>query len=154
MYEHSDWYRLFTGFWWLIFPIGWMIGQAVRLWMRHQRVQHALDLIKSYADQGKEPPPLLLEALRQPEPGTRAEKMNRPGYMWIPFFLFVGLTFGFVFFAIFGSDRASAADSSVRTPFVFVALIMAGLAAGFLASIVSAHKERKNRDKEQRIPPP
>lgn len=130
------------------------IGLAgFKAWLRHQRAQHGLEMIKSYVDQGKEPPPQLLEALQQPGPDRFAERWGRqPDRLWIPFFLFSGLSAGFVVMAIFGTDQREAANFAERTPFIFVSLTMAGLALGFLASLVAA-KRRQQKADEQRIPP-
>src|SRR5258708_24416592 len=59
-----DFYWGFSHFWWLIFPLFWMVAVMARLWSRHTRANRALDIIKSYADQGKEPPPELLKNLQ------------------------------------------------------------------------------------------
>jgi hypothetical protein len=55
---------LFTRYWWLIFPLFWMGVAMMGIWSRHTRANRSLDLIKSYADQGKDPPPELLKALQ------------------------------------------------------------------------------------------
>jgi hypothetical protein len=59
-----DFYSGFSHYWWLIFPLFWMCTAMARLWSRHTRANRALDIIKSYADQGKEPPPELLKTLQ------------------------------------------------------------------------------------------
>ena len=61
--EH-DFTNLFSRFWWLIFPLFWMGIMVMRHWSRHARANRALDIIKSYADQGKDPPPELLKNLQ------------------------------------------------------------------------------------------
>jgi len=61
--EH-DFYSLFSRFWWLIFPLFWMGAMVMAQWSRHNRANRALDIIKSYADQGKDPPPELLKSLQ------------------------------------------------------------------------------------------
>jgi hypothetical protein len=59
-----DFYWLFSRFWWLIFPLFWMVMSLAWGWSRHSRANRALDIIKAYADQGKEPPPELLKGLQ------------------------------------------------------------------------------------------
>lgn len=54
----------FSHFWWLIFPLFWMIYAIAWGWSRHARANRALDIIKSYADQGKDPPPELVKNLQ------------------------------------------------------------------------------------------
>jgi hypothetical protein len=59
-----DFYTLFSRFWWLIFPLFWMGAMVLAQWSRHNRANRALDIIKSYADQGKDPPPDLLKSMQ------------------------------------------------------------------------------------------
>ena len=54
----------FSRFWWLIFPLFWMVFALAWGWSRHARANRALDILKSYADQGKDPPPELLKSLQ------------------------------------------------------------------------------------------
>ena len=53
----NDAYHLVSHYWWLVFPLFWMVTRMTRLWSHHARANRALDIVKSYADQGKEPPP-------------------------------------------------------------------------------------------------
>jgi hypothetical protein len=59
-----DFYWLFSRFWWLIFPLFWMGAMVMAHWSRHARANRALDIVKSYADQGKEPPAELMKSLQ------------------------------------------------------------------------------------------
>ena len=52
------------GYWWLIFPVGWMIFGAWDRWLRYQRSRHALEVMKTFAAQGKDPPPELVTQVR------------------------------------------------------------------------------------------
>lgn len=57
--------ELFRDFWWLMFPI---FGMALAVWgmiQTDRRTRNVIDLIKSYTDQGKEPPPELLRLASQ-----------------------------------------------------------------------------------------
>jgi hypothetical protein len=60
-----DFYTLVSRFWWVIFPLFWMIFALGWGWSRHTRANRALDILKSYADQGKDPPPELMKNLQQ-----------------------------------------------------------------------------------------
>lgn len=56
---------LFRDFWWLIFPI---FGMCLAVWgmiQSDRRGRDVIGLIKSYTDQGKEPPPELLRLAAQ-----------------------------------------------------------------------------------------
>jgi hypothetical protein len=143
---HSDLYRLFAGFWWLLFPLAWGLAGLMRVWLRHVRAQKSLDVIKSFVDQGKDPPAELLEMLRQPQSENSRPQWKLPKRNWIPFGLFAGLTAGFVF-------ALSGIAGGDGNPGLFVGLIMTGLAAGFLGNILSESKQTNNQD-DHRIPPP
>ncbi len=51
----------FFGFWWLIFPLGWMVLALVRTLSCYNYDRERLRILKSYADQGKDVP----ESLRR-----------------------------------------------------------------------------------------
>ena len=59
-----DFFTLFSRFWWLIFPLFWMVAMVASVWSRHARANRTLDIIKTYADQGKDPPPDLVKGLQ------------------------------------------------------------------------------------------
>jgi hypothetical protein len=148
---HSESYNLFTHYWWLLFPFFWMVGRGVRLWSRHSQAKHALTLIKSYADQGKEPPPELLQALRPwgPEIAHRGDWDDRRwrGYGWIPICLFTALAGGFVFMAFWPS--ITDGDPAAQGGLIFVAILMGGLALGFLVVTLTSGRP----DDRDSLPP-
>ncbi len=53
----------FFGFWWLIFPLGWMVVCVIRTMMRDNFERERLRILKSYADQGKDIPETLRREL-------------------------------------------------------------------------------------------
>ena len=55
---------IFFSFWWLIFPVMGFVFGGFGMWMGHRRSERALDILKTYAAQGKEPPPEVLAAIR------------------------------------------------------------------------------------------
>jgi len=134
-----DLYWLFNRYWWLLFPLFWGISQMVKSVLRHKRAQAALEVLQSYASQGKDPPAELVAVLRQPD---QAEgKSNRHGsyrhYGWIPVFLFGALAGGFGLMAIFPPDKDIP---PVVMP--FVALIMLGLCLGYLMAMQAPNKDQ------------
>ena len=142
MHDHSEWFRLFASFWWLLFPLGWAILALMKNWQRHSRAKEALQVLKSFAEQGREPPPELIAVLRQPEQAGMQKRTGEfAAYGWVPVFLFAGLTAGFVLMALYPPNGAPP------VAMLFVALIMAGLCAGNLVAMLA----RRNRD---RTPPP
>jgi hypothetical protein len=54
---------LFRSYWWLLFPLAWMIIGGCRGWLDYQRRRDNLDLIKHFADSGKDIPAGLIEKL-------------------------------------------------------------------------------------------
>jgi hypothetical protein len=64
---------IFWSFWWLIFPIMGFAFGGFGMFMRHRHNQKALDILKAYVDQGKDPPPEVLRAVYgQADPGPAA----------------------------------------------------------------------------------
>ncbi len=53
----------FLGFWWLIFPLGWMVSRIIRMISRDNYDRERLRILKSYADQGKDVPDALRREL-------------------------------------------------------------------------------------------
>lgn len=131
-----DIYWLFNRYWWLIFPIFGMITGLLHMNQRHDANNRMLDMIKSYADQGKEAPPELLAALRDPNFGRSGNW--RPN--WIPVFLFGGLAAGFLLFSI----RPGETGFEHQVPFLFVALVMGSLAIGSLVNVLRQEKRDRN----------
>ena len=58
--------ELFRDFWWLLFPIFGMSMAVFGMLQTESRSQQVMRLIKSYVDQGKDPPPELLKLASQP----------------------------------------------------------------------------------------
>ncbi len=114
-----DIYWLFAHFFWLIFPIFGMAMGVIAMRQRHARANRTIDLIKSYADQGKDPPPELLAVLRDPDFAGRGNGSS----LWVPICLFAALAAGFVMFALITGNG----DTRHMVPFLFVALVMGGL---------------------------
>lgn len=60
-----DFTHIFFSFWWLIFPLAWFIGSAWQSWMRYKRHSAEMEVLKSYAAKGEEPPASVLQALKE-----------------------------------------------------------------------------------------
>ena len=56
---------LFRSYWWLIFPLSWFVAEAYQRWLAYRANRDTLDLIKTYAQSGREPPPELLAKLNK-----------------------------------------------------------------------------------------
>lgn len=124
-------------FWWLIFPVGGMLMGLVGMIGHYNHRKDVLRILKSYADQGKDPPAAMLDALKSDEErvmdmhgdyyghyGRRRWRRYR-GYGWGGFGAFVpfaALAAGFGWFGYYGGG-----------PSVFMALALAfGVAAAFM----------------------
>ena len=137
---------LFRQFWWLMFPLFWFVFGGFSLWMRYRRQQAWLELMKTYAAQGKDPPEGLSRGLRgEMDDGDGWRPMGPwgwrgrrgPYYEWRRVILFTGLAAGF-FIASHITESHRAAES-----FEVVAVIMTVLAFAFGAmAILSAYVAR------------
>lgn len=65
MFYGSDGLNFLAHFWWLAFPLCWLGMEAAKEWERFLRAQQMTDLARRYAEQGKEVPAPVLDALRQ-----------------------------------------------------------------------------------------
>lgn len=57
--------ELFRGYWWLMFPVFGMFIALIGMFQAENRSRQVMTLIKSYLDQGKEPPPELLKMAQE-----------------------------------------------------------------------------------------
>ncbi len=132
--------NFFWNFWWLIFPIGGMIYAAFQSWLKYRQQKAMMDLIRSYADKGVEPPEALLRQLDQPlnldgEDRSRERVSRSPAHYWSLVGLFAILAAGFGVGALLGVDGNSGA-------FVVVALVMAAVGVWSLINAVLLGRSR------------
>lgn len=137
---------LFRSYWWLLFPLSWFIAGAWHSWLNYRRHRDSLDIIRKYADSGKEVPAGLLDKLGAPLTddwdddyrGRRGRRYyRRRAYGgWYQVVLFGSLAAGFAYASwtdIYGAGQA----------FTIVAFVMAAM---FLASLVATLTTRPPRD--------
>ena len=130
----------FGQFWWLIFPISWFVFGAYQSWLSYKANRDTLDLIKSYAQAGREPPPELLAKLskRWNDGDEHDDRDDRRRYRrrgprgWYHVVLFASLGAGFAYAAV--TNLYGAGEG-----FVIVAFVMGALS---LASLVSLLVDR------------
>ncbi|MBL8772174.1 MAG: hypothetical protein JNK30_12395 [Phenylobacterium sp.] len=142
--------NFFYSFWWLIFPIGFFIFGAWDRWLAYKRSQARLDLIRSYASQGRDPPPELLRALHDEEalddedsaygpydrygrPRHRALRRywrHRPYWQWRTAIITGAVAAGFWI----ASEYAEL--PGLDWPFQLVAIIMTCVAIGHAAAAI------------------
>ena len=126
----------FRQFWWLIFPLSWFVFGAYQSWLSYRANRDTLDLIKTYAQSGREPPPELLAKLNRrwndgddldeaddgdERPRRRHYRRFRRQRTWSRVALFGCLCAGFTYAAVTDLYQAGPA-------FVIVSFVMAALA--------------------------
>ena len=133
--------QLFTQFWWLIFPIGFGIMGAYNSYLGYRRQRDALNLLKTYAEKGQEPPEALLKVLQRPldEDGWDGQSPGRrhPTNYWSLFGLFAALSGGFL-----GARYFIGLDHGAVTAFSVVGFVMGAVA---IWAFISALTCRRNR---------
>jgi len=117
---------LFRHFWWLIFPIFGMFMGILAMITSTLRARQAMGLIKSYVDQGRDPPPELLKiASGEDAHGGRDSRSHGVGYS-LSFVIFSAIALGFlVAYFKLPDPRASFA-------FLIVSVVMGVMALGYL----------------------
>jgi amino acid permease len=135
---------MFRQFWWLIFPLSWFVFGAYQSWLSYRANRDTLDLIKAYAQSGREPPPELMAKLSKrwndgddlgevDDDDDRFRRRHRRRHWrqhtWSRVALFGCLCAGFTFAAVTNLYEAGPA-------FVIVSFVMAALAVAAAVSIL------------------
>jgi hypothetical protein len=122
-------------FWWLIFPVFGMFMAVQGANSHERRTRDAITLLKSYADQGKEPPPELLQSISKSldanDYGDGGESKN--GTAW-SFFIFLALAAGF------GAGWYLNQGEGFEWVFLSVCVAMAVLSLGSLMILIFGRK--------------
>lgn len=87
--------EFFRDFWWLMFPVFGMVIALIGMFQAESRGRQVMTLIKSYVDQGKEPPAELLKMAQERsdyEMDMGLPRQRNSG-LW-SFFVFLALTAG------------------------------------------------------------
>lgn len=126
---------IFRQFWWLIFPLSWFVFGAWQSWLSYRANRETLDLIKTYAASGREPPPELMARLSKRWHGDDDDRDEPPRYRrrrersWYQVVLFGILSGGFAFAAM--TDIYGAGEA-----FTIVAFVMGALCAATLVQVM------------------
>ncbi|MBL8531161.1 MAG: hypothetical protein JNK94_05450 [Hyphomonadaceae bacterium] len=128
---------LFRQFWWLIFPVFGMVMAVLGTISSDRRTRRTIDLIKSYVDQGKEPPPELLQLALKEEDGDDwgmgAGRGTGNSRAWtFVILLAIAAGFGTGYWWARGEDYAFA--------FLIVTVTMSVLAVGALMILLFGRK--------------
>lgn len=125
---------LFRQFWWLIFPI---FGMVMAIWgmiSNERRAREAMGVIKSYIDQGKDPPQELVDLAAGGDDYHHAGRHSaRQNGAW-SFVTFAALAVGF------GAGYYAVRNEEYAFAFLIVALIMTVMALGALMMLLFASK--------------
>ena len=132
--------QFFAAYWWLMFPVFGMFMALISMFQSERRTAKTMDLIKSYVDQGKEPPPELLKlAARQSDDWDMDMNMSgvgsnsRSGRAW-SFVVFLALAAGF------GAGYYFVREQDWSFAFVIVAVTMGVMALGSLLLLIFGRK--------------
>lgn len=135
---------MFRQFWWLIFPLSWFVFGAYQNWLSYRANRDTLDLIKTYAEAGREPPAELLAKLSKrwnegddlddaDEGDERSRRRHHRRYRhhgtWSRVALFGCLCAGFTFASVTDLYEAGPA-------FIIVAFVMGALTVASAVSIL------------------
>jgi len=85
--------EFFASYWWLMFPIFGMFLAAMGVFQDDARSTKAMDLIRTYVNQGKDPPPELLQMVAQDAESARGGAPSEHGRAW-SFIVFAALSAG------------------------------------------------------------
>ncbi|MFN4092482.1 MAG: hypothetical protein ACK4FG_06265 [Brevundimonas sp.] len=120
---------LFRQFWWLIFPLGWMVAGGFSSLLNYNRQRDTLKLIQTYAEKGQEPPEALLKVLDRPidvDSEHRSYSGNRGAEgTWFSVVLFGVMAGGFGYASY--TDMYGLGEAFLIVTFVLGALSLASL---------------------------
>jgi hypothetical protein len=144
-----DFFWLFNRYWWLIFPLFAMAIGLIHVVLHHNRANRALDILKSYADQGKDPPPELMKSLQNPggwsdRNGWRCspERRLQRGFL----FLALAIGFGILTFSNYDDGGHWHHNSGLLIPM----MIFAALALSNFLSLLLMSRGWPMDDKDRR----
>ena len=128
--------ELFTDFWWLLFPFGFLLYGGWNSLMRVRQTQARFELLKTYAQTGQEPPAALLADIQAQEEAASVAAPRQNGATLFVVTLFAGLAGIFAILGYTGALGPYAAE------FYVVAAILGVLALAFLVSGVATGGHR------------
>ena len=139
MPQHSDFYLFVRDFFWMVFPIGAGIIAMFAAWLHHRRAQQALEVVQSFATQGKEVPPELL-ALIHPRRRARAPGEQARNMLLVGFILLAMAASFTVLISALGGDMRTLAG------LYFVAAMFVGVAVAFFITAGIARRDASRAD--------
>lgn len=149
---------LFAAYWWLLFPLGWGVSMLIKFWQRARQTEKAMDIIKSYADQGQTPPPevlavlqlqelTLLQATQEKTPAdpamAHARNTNTARGLMLTSFIFAALM---VAFGVLTASLFFSGDHDSLPGLLFVTALLGGFAAAFFTAATLLFRELNRRN--------
>lgn len=135
---------LFRDFWWLVFPLAWIIGGGFSSLLNYRRQKQALELIRAYAEKGQEPPAALLALIGKPIDsdgalweGAADGAPGKPANYWSLFGLFAALGAGFT-----GAHYYTDMDGGSGA-FLIVGMVMGAVAVWAAISALTSRGGRR-----------
>lgn len=128
---------LFRSYWWLLFPLAFFLAQGWSSFLRYKRQKSKIELLKTYAAAGKEPPANLVASLesdssrddRHDWTGSgEGDSSHGGGSTAFLVVLFTGLA------GVFAAAGYLGILGGVEEELYFVAAILGVLALAFLVS--------------------
>lgn len=154
---------IFFSFWWLIFPLMGFVFGGWGMFLNYRRSQQAMEVLKAYAAQGKDPPPEVMAAVTGAQAGMPPPASPYAGYpppyaygwgwgrwgwrgpywVWSRVITFSAIAIGFTLAGKYWGDG----DADAAKAFHLVAIIMGVLAVGFGAMAVMQTLMSRNAPK-------
>ena len=136
-------YDLFANYWWVLFPLAGFAFAGWGMFLRYQRQKAVLDLIRTYVENGREPPEGLLAQIETMDEGQAdwmgiGQGLERtPTNYWSQVGLFAMMAAGFGIASFMGVDGGSGA-------FLIVAMTMAAVAVWALISALTQKRDGRS----------
>jgi hypothetical protein len=127
--------EFFRHFWWMIFPLFGMFMGVLGMFMGTWRSRQAMNLIKSYVDQGKEPPPELIRIASGASDGEGGARMSPQQSSGWSFVVFAAIAAGF------GTAYYSVRNEQFAFAFLMVTVIMGVMALGALIMLFFPNRD-------------
>lgn len=123
---------LFRSYWWLLFPLAWFVIGAFTSFLNYRRQKETLNLLRTYAEKGQEPPEALLKVLNRPIDSDteffggaydRPSRRNEGSWFSVVLFGLMAAGFGYASY----TDMYGAGEAFLIVTFVLGALCAACL---------------------------
>lgn len=128
---------LFRSYWWLLFPLAWFVIGGFTSFLNYRRQKETLNLLRTYAEKGQEPPEALLKVLNRPIDSDTEffggaydapSKRNEGNWFSVVLFGLMAAGFGYASY----TDMYGAGEAFLIVTFVLGALSVACLVSALM----------------------